>query len=956
MTYEPDKQVRREKMRRIALMLCLLLCTATFLLAEEFVIRPADKLTLAEYSFQTADGDWIVFFSDHSTFTESIFYYKISATGELITSEAAPLAYKETDQKLVNMIPTSDGNFIIVWQEVSNNNHVYMQKLNPDCQNLWANEGVKCLDSFPESYRYRMLANDVGGITVASQTEYWNSPICAQNFDSQGNKLWGEDDVVLVGSGVRSAIGDIVPYPGGGFLLHFWIGYASCEVWRYSESGLLVDDDSFVPTDLFFKGVSKIVGPVNGEYLIYGDYDSMLEINKVSASGELLLDQNLVYYSSYLCGIKLLSDGRVAMLLNYGSADGTADTARLYMLSADLEVLWIVEEQIPRYQQLRICVLPEDKILLTWGRTAQIYDASGTHLLGEPQVISGDSGYGMLILPANDTVTFLWNYKYNVEQRIKLQAMNMDGSLVHLPNGVILEMRLAGTCPDGYSYHGKGENHCFTFGDRFLSIWTDTRSNEHLFFQLFDQDMHPLLEPNGRAVHPYSINSPILVQSYISEDNKFHLIYKPRYWDPKYLQAIDYEGNLCYDGNGLEIQLPDSVVGNAGHVTYVFWTVDTVGRSNKIMGQKYVNGQAQWSEVGGLILPNVYSHKYTLLGFENGLLIYSDGFYSYQQEGPAFLRALKFDANGLISNEIITLSSEPISLEAPLSAKGMMGDDLCLIVRRESEESVYSYILQKVDSHGNRLWGEAGISLGSSGAISHATFGDIAANFLTLDDIGYALHSVSAEGIPQTPYGGIVIIPIAYTPKEVDFATFEDGSMICVFSDDHETDPDIYIRLMDEDGMPMDAAPLVLCDARNIQSQPRITTYSNRAFITWKDHRAGVGVTGLWGNTVHSSTPNDDALQTPIQQAQIIGNYPNPFNPSTTISYQIAADGMAKLDIYNIKGQLVKSLLNEPQTRGRHQVMWSGKNIGGKDVASGIYFVRLSSAGRSSIHKMVLMK
>ncbi|MGB4309611.1 MAG: FlgD immunoglobulin-like domain containing protein, partial [Candidatus Cloacimonadaceae bacterium] len=78
--------------------------------------------------------------------------------------------------------------------------------------------------------------------------------------------------------------------------------------------------------------------------------------------------------------------------------------------------------------------------------------------------------------------------------------------------------------------------------------------------------------------------------------------------------------------------------------------------------------------------------------------------------------------------------------------------------------------------------------------------------------------------------------------------------------------------------------------------------------------------------------------------------------PSTTISYDIAVDGAVKLDVYNIKGQLVNTLVNEPKARGKHQVVWNGKDHSGKGVASGIYFVHLSSNSRSSVHKMVLMK
>jgi hypothetical protein len=947
-------------MKRFALLMCLLLCIIALLPADEFVIRASDKLTLSEYSFQTANGDWIVFYTGHSTLSESIFCHKVSATGMPLTGEALPVAYKnDTDQRLVKILPTSDGNFIVVWHEVSNYNHIYMQKVSPELQNLWADEGVKCVDSLSDACRCKVLANSIGGLIVAYQDEYFYSPICAQNYDSDGNKLWDEAGVILAGSESSTAIGDIVPYPQGGFLLRFWayFGYnQTSEVWRYSDSGVLVDDTSLVPTDLFFKGLGMIVGPVNGEYLIYADPDAMLEVNKVSANGELLLDQNLVFHCGYINDIKLLDDGKVAFVARSGANGGIVC---LYVLSPDLELLWSVfEEQHPGYSWARINVCSDGRFLLTWDRKAQLYDADGTRLFSEPQLITADSGHDMLALPAKDSVICLWNYYYNTRQRIKLQAMKMDGSLTHLPNGIILEDILAGGCPD--SYYAEGFNYCFNLGGRFLSFWTDTRHDGSYYYQLFDPNMQPLLEPNGRVALSQRAEARNLLHIYVSEGNRLHFIYGRDYGSPTYLQAIDFEGNLCYAGNGIEIELADEVVGEVGHVTYVFWTRTYTGHTNEIMGQKYVDGQAKWGANGMLILPYAFNHMYRLLGFENGMLIYSDSFHNYQSIGPTHLKALMFDTYGLITtvggDDSVLLSSEPVIFANPLIGTGTMGDDLCLIVRLDSDESTHSYILQKVNSRGDRLWGSAGISFNDGCAIEHSIVTDNALCFLSSGASGYNFHSVDAEGAFQTPPGGTNIIPASYAPKEVDFATFEDGSMICVFNNNNLTDSDIFYRRINADGTSAESAPVVICDARNIQSQPRVATYFNTALITWKDHRAGLGITGLWGNTVQSCTPIDDALQTPIQQAQIIGNYPNPFNPSTTISYDIAVDGAVKLDVYNIKGQLVNTLVNEPKARGKHQVVWNGKDHSGKGVASGIYFVHLSSNSRSSVHKMVLMK
>jgi hypothetical protein len=92
-------------------------------------------------------------------------------------------------------------------------------------------------------------------------------------------------------------------------------------------------------------------------------------------------------------------------------------------------------------------------------------------------------------------------------------------------------------------------------------------------------------------------------------------------------------------------------------------------------------------------------------------------------------------------------------------------------------------------------------------------------------------------------------------------------------------------------------------------------------------------------------------------------NYPNPFKPSgatrgsgTTISFTIPESGNVKLNIYNVKGQLVKSLLNGKKEAGQHEIIWNGKNTNNESVASGIYFYRLETQSKSIYKKMLLVK
>jgi len=93
-----------------------------------------------------------------------------------------------------------------------------------------------------------------------------------------------------------------------------------------------------------------------------------------------------------------------------------------------------------------------------------------------------------------------------------------------------------------------------------------------------------------------------------------------------------------------------------------------------------------------------------------------------------------------------------------------------------------------------------------------------------------------------------------------------------------------------------------------------------------------------------------------ITQNQLYSNFPNPFNPTTTISFDIANDGNVLIDVYNIKGQKVKTLTNDIYKVGKYYVVWNGDDYTGRKVGSGVYFYKLTVSGYSSIHKMLLMK
>jgi len=87
-----------------------------------------------------------------------------------------------------------------------------------------------------------------------------------------------------------------------------------------------------------------------------------------------------------------------------------------------------------------------------------------------------------------------------------------------------------------------------------------------------------------------------------------------------------------------------------------------------------------------------------------------------------------------------------------------------------------------------------------------------------------------------------------------------------------------------------------------------------------------------------------------------ISNYPNPFNPNTTINFYLPEPDNVVLEVFNIKGQRVKTLINDYKEAGSHSFVWNGTDQTGRIVSSGVYFYRLSTGTRSIVKKMLLMK
>lgn len=133
----------------------------------------------------------------------------------------------------------------------------------------------------------------------------------------------------------------------------------------------------------------------------------------------------------------------------------------------------------------------------------------------------------------------------------------------------------------------------------------------------------------------------------------------------------------------------------------------------------------------------------------------------------------------------------------------------------------------------------------------------------------------------------------------------------------------------------------------------------NNTYNYWLQSTDFDGTSQMFGPvTIKISGEEGHDIDNAILRTELYGNYPNPFNPETTISYSVSQAQHARLEVYNMRGQLVKTLINEYITSAntRLDVIWNGLDNNNNKVSSGIYLYKLITDNYSKTNKMILMK
>ncbi|MGE5680661.1 MAG: T9SS type A sorting domain-containing protein, partial [Bacillota bacterium] len=131
---------------------------------------------------------------------------------------------------------------------------------------------------------------------------------------------------------------------------------------------------------------------------------------------------------------------------------------------------------------------------------------------------------------------------------------------------------------------------------------------------------------------------------------------------------------------------------------------------------------------------------------------------------------------------------------------------------------------------------------------------------------------------------------------------------------------------------------IYVCEITNPEA-PELTLYSRK----------------YWMNGINSTAVGERTAVLP-KVFELNQNFPNPFNPSTTISYALPVETRVVLKIYSVDGREVRTLVNENQSAGYRSSVWDGRDNAGQNVSTGIYLYKIQAGNQVLNRKMLLLK
>lgn len=968
-------------------LLCFALFIMGFLLAQQPVLlRSAQFLDFEGSKVDLPGGATMVFWNDTSSGSSDVLAQKLSADGNSLWTTPRSMATGPLEQQVKSAILSSDQSIIILYDQfsMSEEGHSFrVQKISQAGQPLWSAEGIAIGDNEDYLQAAILVPNTSGGAYVIY---HHSSAVYGMNLDNFGTNLWPHIPLCnFPGTQHIEALDD----GAGGVIINNQIyisgeGYQNRLI-RFNSAGDVVGSNPLLDPAATVPSEFKMIKDSEGNYILHSLQSNELHLQKMDVNGNLLLpniviinDPEQQYY--YTVDLKAAPDGGLLYCMLFASGSIDDYFIKLYYLGTNLQPVWAQPTIFPVEGNPNALSLDaRDGFWLSWeawngtgnDENAAVYctriDASGT-ISFAPQAISNIFGqkHRPIIKALPSRALVIWNDQSTENNSLRCQIITNPGSLLLEPEGRNIYAVLNGNT-ELKKVHNLGSN--------YLQIYDDTRYGKNkLYYQLTSANGAPLLDANGRALNLGLSNWEQYLDSALSPHNTTILLYS-NYADATrtlWIQEINSEGNTLWPGNGISVatssddDFKGSLLGRIGNDLLVVWPVLIPGSYyQSIYGQLFTNGNPQWPASGKLLIDsgNLYS---ILTAVQEDYLVYIQEDHS---NGTMSSRALRIDADG---NPYPGWTAGGMGL-TPFSStyvnyqhSGLVNGDL-VVFNMLIDSTYIKNTVQKISPDGQYLWGPEGLMLMYNTnwivyLIDDAVY-DNEISFIMHNNDNDEIFLQKLNQAGEMPWGasGCPISSANSIVRESKLIKYANGTTGVFFSrlvDNHFVN--LFRQDVSAEGTLIQSEPVAMLGYRAFLSFLKVSSNMNSGLISWNDHQyyergEAIDISSLWTCRVDASpvSVDDQMSGVPISN---LSNYPNPFRDNTAIRFGIKEAAPVQVDIYNLKGQHLRSLLDEGKSAGDYELLWDSKDDQGQSVAAGIYFYKIQAGTFSSRKKMILLK
>lgn len=573
----------------------------------------------------------------------------------------------------------------------------------------------------------------------------------------------------------------------------------------------------------------------------------------------------------------------------------------------------------------------------------------------------------------NNLMVFWMNYNNSIYS----QGLNVNDQFIIPNNPCIIHQALCYS--NYYSYYTPKT---IQKDGKTLIVWIDDISYQTsgLFYQIVNSDGQKLFESSRRLL-PFE---NIIYNDYLLQlDNNGNVIIVCNVVEsrsPKtILQKIDWEGNLLYTPAGIKVFDTVSSIRkefqlfNDGSDLFIYGsTYDISNFYGTIIGQKITNGNIMWGPYGKVIIDKADGGQFDENNIDvtlcNLSLNENTIFWHEYQNGCSSYRILKLDSEGLPAPGWNTEGNLIVSLPYDLSSNqhnnliSLANGYLFTYDSGNPDLNILNYYYQIISNNGELLLSEpALLKLPNIARIINAFYNGTLTIIYELNtsneqSTNYAVqkfniidnHLVAAWTEPKL-LSSTSSYPIIF---EMLFNRIAEVSI---------SDLDLNFKMYNENGELMGVPSLIYINQSKVINDFTMQKTNNSELIClWSsiilDGEYSSGQSIYLQKISSSDFTETDVPENSTNKIELYQNYPNPFNPSTCISFNLKNTQNVEVNIYNIKGQKVKELVNTKLEAGKHSFTWDGNNQNNKKTSAGIYFYQIKAGDFKQTKKMIMIK